>query len=249
MPEFGKKWSRIGGICGAGFPGHFRVGLRKAVLGEPCGRGLSDDFLDQTGLALVELAGLVAVAAVSHAAPTSLAGIGSVQEQPAAACVFALTDRTAGNRGEKIGCCHEDGIEEIVRTPRSRPPSPANISSLKGQTSPGATIVQSIANLGQCVRRDRVIACDCMENRKQLFADCADAPQRRGSQKGLGKDCSPIRQLSLASPQAHIRGTLQMVLPLPGIRSKCDGVDEIEREVSGDKLISVISAVHGGHRI
>jgi hypothetical protein len=34
----------------------------------------------------------------------------------------------------------------------------------------------------------------------------------------------------------HILGTLQMVLLLPGIRSKCDGVDEIEREVSATQI-------------
>src|SRR5262245_8534964 len=85
-----------------------------------------------------------------------------------------------------------------------------------------------------------------MENRKQLFADCADAPQRRSLRQEAGADCNPVRQLSLASPPAHILGTLQMVLLLRRIRSKCDRVDEIEREVSGDKLISVIPAVHGG---
>ena len=46
-----------------------------------------------------------------------------------------------------------------------------------------------------------------MENRKQLFADCADAPQRRGLHHGGGVDCSPVRQLSLASPPLHILGT------------------------------------------
>ena len=202
-------------------------------------------YLDQTGLAPVVFPGLISVAAVSHAAPPSLAGVGTVQKQPTAACVFALTDQTARSGGEKIGCCSEDGIKQIVRTPRTRSPGPANLRSLNGQTSPGATIVQLIANPGKCVRRDRIIACNCMENRKQLFADGADAPQRRGPHQGAGVDCSPVRQLSLASPPLHILGTLQMVLLLPGIRSKCDRVDEIEREVSGDKLISVIPAVHG----
>jgi hypothetical protein len=87
-----------------------------------------------------------------------------------------------------------------------------------------------------------------MEDGKQLFADCAYAPQRRGPHQG-GVDCSPVRQLSLASPPAHILGTLQMVLHLPGIRSIADRVDEIEGEVSGDKLIPVIPAVHGGRPI
>src|SRR5262245_52663127 len=155
-----------------------------------------------TGLAPVVFPGLISVAAVRHAAPPSLAGVGTVQKQPAAACVFALTDKTARNRGEKIGCCREDGIKQIVRTPRTRSPGPANLRSLNGQTSPGATIVQRIANPGKCVRRDRVIACNCMENRKQLFADCADAPQRRGPRQGAGVDCSQVRQLSLASPPA-----------------------------------------------
>jgi hypothetical protein len=109
--------------------------------------------------------------------------------------------------------------------------------------------VQRIANSGKCVRRDRVIAGNGMENRKQLFADYADAPQRRSLRQGAGADCSAVRQLSLASPPVHILGTLQMVLLLPGIRSKCDRVDEIEREVSGDKLIFVIPAVHGGRPI
>src|SRR5947208_6835222 len=109
----------------------------------------------QTSLAPVVFPGLISVAAVSHAAPPSLAGVGAVQKQPAAASVFALTDQTARNRGEKIGCCREDGIKQIVRTPRTRSPRPANLRSLNGQTSPGGTIVQRVANPGKCVRRDR----------------------------------------------------------------------------------------------
>src|SRR5215813_10960494 len=199
-----------------------------------------------TGRAPVVFPGLISVAAVRHAAPPSRAGVGTVQKQPAAACVFALTDKTARNRGEKIGCCGEDGIKQIVGRPRTRSPGPANLRSLNGQTSPGPTIVQRIANPGKCVRRDWVIADNCMEDRKQLFADCADAPQRRSLRQGAEADCSPVRQLSLAGPPAHIFGTLQMIRLLPGIRSKGDRVDEIEREVSGDKLISVIPAVHAG---
>jgi len=198
-----------------------------------------------TGRAPVIFPGLMSVAAVRHAAPPSRAGVGTVQKQPAAACVFTLTDRTARSRGEKIGCCGQDGIKQIVRTPCPRSPGPANLCSLNGQMSPGATIVQCIANAGKCVRRDRVIGCHRMENRKQLFADCADAPQLCSLQ-GAGADRSPVRQLSLAGPSLHILGTLQMVVLLRGIRSKCDRVDEIEREVSGDKLKSVILAVHGG---
>src|SRR5580765_7280085 len=215
-----------------------------------CPSGLPTNLpLGQTCLAPVVCPGLIPVAAVSHAAPPSLAGVGTVQKQPAAACVCALTDQTARNRGEKIGRCREDGIKQKVRTPRTRSPGPANLRSLNGQTSLGAAIVQRTANPGKCVRRDRVIACNCMENRKQLFADCADAPQRRGPHQGAGVDCSPVRQLSLARPPLHILAALQMVLLLPGIRSKCDRVDEIEREVSADKLISVIPAVHGGRPI
>jgi hypothetical protein len=45
--------------------------------------------------------------------------------------------------------------------------------------------VQRIANLRKYVRRDRVIACNCMENRKQLFADYADATQRRSPKAEL----------------------------------------------------------------
>jgi len=86
--------------------------------------------------------------------------------------------------------------------------------------------VQRIPNPGKSIRRDRVIASNCMENRKQLFADCADAPQRR---EGAGPDCSLVWQLSLDSPTVHILATLKMVLLLRGIRSKCDRVDKIER--------------------
>jgi len=133
-----------------------------------------------TGLAPVVFPSLISVAAVRHAAPASRAGVGPVQKQPAAACVFTLTDQTARNRGEKISCCGEDGIKQIVRTPRTRSPRPANLRSLDGQTSPGATIAQRIANPSKCVRRDRVITGNCMEDLKQLFADCADASQRPG---------------------------------------------------------------------
>src|SRR5216110_2243982 len=62
-----------------------------------------------TGRAPVVFPRLISIAAVSHAAPPSLAGVGTVQKQPAAACVFALTDQTARIRGEEIGCCLEDG--------------------------------------------------------------------------------------------------------------------------------------------
>src|SRR5262249_58267444 len=98
--------------------------------------------LDQIGLAPVVFPGLISVAAVRHAAPPSLAGVGTVQKQPATAFVFALTDQTARNRGEKIGCCGEDGIKQIVCRPRITSPGPANLCSLNGQTSLGATIVQ-----------------------------------------------------------------------------------------------------------
>ena len=57
-----------------------------------------------TGLAPVVLPGLISVAAVRHAAPPSRAGVGTVQEQPAAARVFALTDRTVRIRSKKISC-------------------------------------------------------------------------------------------------------------------------------------------------
>ncbi len=106
--------------------------------------------------------------------------------------------------------------------------------------------MQRVANLGQCVRRDGAIACDCMEDRKQLFANRADAPQRRSPHRRAGLDFSPIRQLSLASPQAHLPSTLEVILRFRRIRSKGDGVDEIERKISGDKLISIVPAVHGG---
>jgi hypothetical protein len=88
-----------------------------------------------------------------------------------------------------------------------------------------------------------------MEGRKQLFADCADAPQRCSFRLGVEADRSPVRQLCLVSPPVHILGTLQMVPLLPGIRSICDGVDEIERKMSGDKLKSVILAVHASRPI
>src|SRR4051812_18327051 len=95
-----------------------------------------------TGLAPIIFPGFMSVAAVRHAAPPPGAGVGTIQEQPAAACVFALTDRTARTRGEKIGRRGKDGIKQIVRTPRARFPDPANLRSLNGQTTPGATIVQ-----------------------------------------------------------------------------------------------------------
>ena len=50
---------------------------------------------DQAGLAPVVFPGFVAVPAVGHAAPASAAGVGTIQEQPAAACIFALTDQAA----------------------------------------------------------------------------------------------------------------------------------------------------------
>jgi hypothetical protein len=84
-----------------------------------------------------------------------------------------------------------------------------------------------------------------MEHFKQLFADCADVPECRGTHSRAGIDCRPVRQLSLIGPPTHILGALQMVLLLPGIRSKRHRVDEIEREVSGDKLESVNLTVHG----
>ena len=200
---------------------------------------------DHTSLTPVEVPGFIPVATVSHAAPPPLAGIGTVQEQPAAACVFALTDHTARPRGEKVGGCREDGIEQIVGTPRTRSPGPANLRSVTRQPPLGATLVQRIANPAKGVRRDRVTAGHCMEHGKQLFADCADVPQCRGSHPGAGVDGRAVRQLSLAGPPSHILGTLQMVFPLPGIRSTRHRIDEIEREVSGDELISVIPAVHG----
>jgi hypothetical protein len=54
---------------------------------------------------------LISVATVSHAAPPPFAGVRTVQEQPAALCVFALMDQTARNGGEKIGSRREDRIE------------------------------------------------------------------------------------------------------------------------------------------
>jgi hypothetical protein len=109
--------------------------------------------------------------------------------------------------------------------------------------------VQFIANLSKRFGRDRVIACNSMENLKQLFADCADATQRCSLCRPAGLDRSPVRQLSLASPSVHILGSLKMFLLLSRIRSKCDGIDEIESEVPGDKLKSVILTVHDGRPI
>lgn len=85
-------------------------------------------------------------------------------------------------------------MKQIVRLPGARPPGPADLRVLNGQTSPGATIVQRFADLRQCVRRNRVTGCDGTKHRKQLLADCSNAPQRRGpDQAATGVDCSPVR--------------------------------------------------------
>jgi hypothetical protein len=105
--------------------------------------------------------------------------------------------------------------------------------------------VVRIPKAGKCVRRDRVTARNGMEDGKQLLADCADVPKCRGSDVGARRTADPLRQLGLTGPPIHILGTLQMVYPFRRVRSKCHRVDEIERQVSGDELKSVILALHG----
>jgi hypothetical protein len=54
----------------------------------------------------------------------------------------------------------------------------------------------------------------------------------------------PVRQASLIGPTPDIFGALQMVLHLRWIQPGCDGIDEIQREISRDELISVIVSDH-----
>jgi hypothetical protein len=76
-------------------------------------------------------------------------------------------------------------------------------------------IVQRIANLGKCVRRNRLIRRNRVERRKkQLLANSAYAPQRGGSQPRTGGNRSQVWQLSLAIPPVHLLGALQMHAPL-----------------------------------